>query len=87
MSLGVRLADADGSFLRTVGPSSGSFMVPLGTWPSIPRWSPDGTRIAVVEGRGISIFDLTGRRTRHVGPPAAAAWLDEDTLIVEEATV
>jgi Tol biopolymer transport system component len=47
-----------------------------------PRWSPDGTRIAYVDGGVIHVVDVATGETTPVGPGENVAWLDDDTLIV-----
>jgi Tol biopolymer transport system component len=67
------LANADGSDpRRLVG----------GTNISWPRWSPDGTRIAYVDGDSVYVVDAgTGDASRLIDG-YAPEWLDDDTLIV-----
>jgi Tol biopolymer transport system component len=50
----------------------------------LPRWSPDGTRIAYGEGGGISIVDVgTGETTKVFDGASMPEWLDDDTLIID----
>jgi dipeptidyl aminopeptidase/acylaminoacyl peptidase len=51
----------------------------------LPRWSPDGTRIAYGDEGGISIVDVsTGETTKVFDGASTPEWLDDDTLIVPD---
>jgi Tol biopolymer transport system component len=51
-------------------------------------WSPDGSRIAYVVSRNggfsIHVFDLATGEDRQVAPGACVAWVDDETLLVQE---
>ena len=56
---------------------------------TVPSWSPNGRRVAYMDPatnlppRHISVFDLDTGRVTRLGRGTQAAWLDDDTLIVE----
>ena len=72
---GLWLANADGSDRRQL--VAGELF--------LPRWSPDGTRIAYDDdGRGgVYVVDVdTGETTKIVGETRWPEWVDDDTLLV-----
>jgi Tol biopolymer transport system component len=68
------LMDADGTDERMLIDSD-----QLLDWP---RWSPDGTRIAYVDGGVIKLVDVDTVHTQVVTNGGIAEWYDDDTLIV-----
>jgi Tol biopolymer transport system component len=54
-----------------------------------PAWSPDGHRVAYVRAEGdafhIHIFDLSTGQDRSITRGQFATWVDDDTLLVQEA--
>jgi dipeptidyl aminopeptidase/acylaminoacyl peptidase len=49
---------------------------------SDPRWSPDGTRIAYVQG-GVRLVDVATSAVTEIAHGSLGDWLDNHTLIVE----
>jgi Tol biopolymer transport system component len=47
-----------------------------------PRWSPDGTRIAYVDGGGVYVLDVATGEASHVANGGSGEWFDEDTLVI-----
>ena len=70
------LANADGSDRRQI--VDGRFF--------LPRWSPDGTRIAYdSEREGVWVVDVgTGETTRVADRTGWPEWVDDDTLLIPE---
>jgi Tol biopolymer transport system component len=76
---GICIADADGTNLRELVSVSGT------PW-FMPRWSPDGTRIAYTSSTGgnkVFVVDVATGETTFVAEGVADDWLDDHTLIVE----
>ncbi|MFN8232254.1 MAG: hypothetical protein U0V56_01805 [Actinomycetota bacterium] len=66
-----------------VAPTAGGKAQKLATGEIVvPRWSPDGTRIAFNDGSGgVYVVDVrTGERTLVVESDHLPAWVDDDTL-------
>jgi Tol biopolymer transport system component len=66
-----------------VAPTTGGKTQKLATGEIVvPRWSPDGTRIAYNDGSGgVYVVDVrTGEQTLVVESGHLPAWVDEDTL-------
>jgi Tol biopolymer transport system component len=68
------VANADGTDRRVI---PGWMVNPAGTW------SPDGTRIASWNGRGIVVVDIATGNVSRVADGTGAIWLDRHTLLVE----
>jgi Tol biopolymer transport system component len=49
---------------------------------SRPEVSPDGSKVAYVDGGSIYVVDVSTGRSTNVGTGSSAAWLDNGTLIV-----
>jgi Tol biopolymer transport system component len=49
---------------------------------AFPRWSPDGTRIAYVDGGAVYVVDVATGETSRVADGGWGEWFDEDTLII-----
>jgi Tol biopolymer transport system component len=83
------LMEADGHRVRTVLRSRGSMMAPI-DWSSVrPDWSPDGTRIALATlpapHASLRVLDLASHHVTLVGCGSAPTWLDDRTLLLEQA--
>jgi hypothetical protein len=48
----------------------------------LPRWSPDGTRIAYAKGGNVYVVDAASGRSARVSKGGVAEWFDDDTLVV-----
>lgn len=48
----------------------------------LPRWSPDGTRIAYPDAGEIYVVDVASGESTKVADGGTAEWLDDDTLII-----
>lgn len=70
---GIWLADPDGSNPRP--------LVEGGKIRS-PMWSPDGTRIAYVDGDATWVVDVDTGETQQVARGVAESWFDDSTLIM-----
>jgi Tol biopolymer transport system component len=70
---GIWLADPDGSNPRPLV-EGGKIRAPM--------WSPDGTRIAYVDGDATSVVDVDTGETQQVASGVAESWFDDDTLIM-----
>lgn len=89
ISLDVKLASAEGRPLGHLG-DTGSMMAPPLAWPGeIPAWSPNGKRIVAIVGRTnrirVGLVHVARGRGPALDANASAVWLDNHTLIVEEA--
>ena len=72
-----------GRGLWVVGASGGEpRQLVEGTRLQWPRWSPDGTKIAYVQGRDVHVVDVATSRSRLVTRGGAPEWFDDNTLIV-----
>lgn len=67
------VADADGSDPR---------LLVKGDRIDVPRWSPDGTRIAYTDGDGIHVVDVSTGEDSLVADGETADWFGDDTLVV-----
>jgi dipeptidyl aminopeptidase/acylaminoacyl peptidase len=67
------VADADGSDPR---------LLVEGNQIDIPRWSPDGTRIAYTDADGIHVVDVSTGEASLVAEGETSDWLGDDTLVV-----
>jgi hypothetical protein len=50
----------------------------------LPRWSPDGTKIAYAKHGNVYVVDVMNGRSTRVSAGGVAEWFDDDTLIVGE---
>ncbi len=84
----VWLASASGGNPRRIGPST-AWMSQISSSALWPAWSPDGTRIAYepLMGRPLRVVDVSTGRTHTVATGTKVDWLDDDTLIVGDATL
>jgi hypothetical protein len=67
------VADADGSDPR---------VLVEGDQIEIPRWSPDGTRIAYTDADGIHVVHVSTGETSLVAEGGTSDWFGDDTLVV-----
>jgi Tol biopolymer transport system component len=52
---------------------------------AFPKWSPDGTRIAYVDGNGVYVVVVATGETSRVARGDFPEWFDNDTLIISRA--
>jgi len=84
---GVRLADADGTNTRPLGPSAGLMEVQDRTYTQRPVWSPDGTRIAFDNWGRVGVLEVGSEQLTTLGHGINPSWVDDETLLVEACVV
>jgi Tol biopolymer transport system component len=84
----VWVAGSDGERPHRISPET-AWMSQISSSALWPAWSPDGTRIAYQPrmDRPLRIIEVSTGRTHTVATGTQVDWLDDDTLIVGDATL
>jgi Tol biopolymer transport system component len=80
----------DGSKPRRLAPIAAQSSPPRETSPSLkPRWSPDGSRIAVADSKGVLVATVDGDRVVRIAKPNASsiAWAPDGRALAFAAPV